>query len=860
MPDDRKPEPIEPDKAELATFAVDYPDAASVSAESAEEWSDEPKKPAWRRRLERISRDPRLWFMLAMVVVFAVGAWQRCWRLDMPPFDNPAARQRSNIYAMDSFLHGAPILAARSEFHELQLYPWLAAKTYSASLGCETWTWARMWSVFWSMVMVAFAALAGYWSVASSRVSDGRRWLFALLAMAAVAFNPYHLALSRIITTEPMTLAFQTAALSFFLMAMARPNKIVFHILFVVSFTLAGLAKIPSLVWLPAFLLGYLAHRRIAITWKIVGLVAMAAGLTIVFWVYKLNPLTMIQTYATKYSGHSGQAGTWLFHELWYKSYFTRVVIMLTVPGVILAAVGMLVAPWTYRLTMLLLLFAFYFLNNLQSYNFSHMILPGMMLAIFGANFIIEAGSNRNLALGPRAQSLTPFAVRRLHQAYGLAIVLIIAATSCLNPPHDLTAKPYGQIIQALKVTDELVPPDASLCTNDQIFDFYPQYVSKTRRKAVHYSPTLNLSGGWFYSFNRTTVAHDISNSWVRWASLPGEYGSLLLTDKPAIMDVAEAAGYARLDKPAGSPPVEGLDLEAVLMPSNRIDQRRGVIRVEPGSQVAIGLQWNNTGGYKLARLMSRLDKWDRIIIPPPIREGGMVRGRGDLLCVPRQGRHIVRYTFDFPKNYPAGQYALFYYPITEEAASGEIATVRAYGLPIIFEVAASSEPTGKSIERRFIDLYPDAYLWETMDWNDASRFKDMKLDGITQAGTVIRILPCAGSPSGKYRLTLTGSGTPIYGSTPANDWPKVDVFLPERADTPTTTVLFNSEKTATFTTEFTATKPFDSIKFQITTRGATAGRTPFWLTDFAQVNYGPEALQYIHLGDIKLERLTAGK
>lgn len=863
MPDD--PNPTQPNESELATFAVDYPDPAPVPPESRAEWSTEPAGNRWKRRLGRLARDPRLWFLLAMAVVFVWGWSIRVWRLDMPPFDNPAARQRSNMVAMQSFIEGAPILAARSEFHELQLYPWLTAKTYGLSRG-EMWTWARQWSVFWSMLMVAFAAVVGYWSVASARISTTRRWLFALLAMAAVAFNPYHIALSRITMTEPMTLAFQTMALSFFLIAMARPHKLAFHVLFIVFFTLAGLAKIPSLVWLPAFALGYLANRRISLVWKIAIIAAGLVGLAIVFWVYKLNPFTMIQTYAARYSAHAGQTQSWLFHEIWYKSYFTRVALMLTVPGMILAAIGMLVAPWTYRMTMLFLLVAFYFLNNLQSYNFSHMILPGMMLALFGANFIIEAGSNRNLALGPRVQMPTPHRIRRLHQAYGLALVLCILALARLNPAHDLTAEPYGQYIQALRVIDQYVPKDAPLNTNDQIFDYYAKYLSK--RKLVSFKENVDVAAGAFFSFNRTSVAHDLANSWVRWSSLPGEYASLLLDNKPAIMNDAEMAGYARLSKSGQVFP--GLDVEAVLLPHANIDSRQSVVRVEPGKSVSIGLQWNNTGdaaapeGYRLARLISRLDKWNQLY-PPPIREGGMVKGRGDLLCIPARGRHTVRYTFEFPKNFPAGQYALSYYPITEEAASGsQDVMARWYGLPFVFEVAPSPDPTGIAIERPMIELYPDAYLWENLRSNNFNHFAERELASVTMAGNIVRIMPCPGSPSGRYRLTLTGSGTPIYSSennAPKNLWPTVDVYLAEKQEKPTATIAFASSRTSAFTAEFVAERPFDSIKFLIKTSGASSGRTPFWLTDFdPSTTFGPEALQYIHMGTVKLERVKGEK
>lgn len=918
MPDERKPEPPQPDPSEMGAFAVDYPDAAASPAaepfpetaeehapsadanvgaalqadaaalavdypdsapppaESLEEWSAPPRTAGrWRRRLGRLGRDPRTWFLLAMAIVFAWGWSLRCWRLDMPPLDNPAARQRSNLFAMESFVHNAPILAARTEFHEFQLYPWLAAKTFAPGqpdagreivsygfIHCKLWTWARGWSVFWSLWMIAFAAVVGYWSVASARVGPVRRWTFALLAMAAVAFNPYHIALSRLTMTEPMTLAFQTMALAFFLLAMARPHRIAYHALFIVFFTLAGLAKIPSLVWLPVFAWGYLANRRISSFWKIAIVAAGLAGLAVVFWVYKLNPFTAVQTYAARYSSHAGQMQSWLFHELWYKSYFTRVAFMLTVPGMILAAVGLLVAPWTYRTTMLLLLAAFYFLNNLQSYNFSHMILPGMMLALFGANFIVEAGANRNLALGPRAQSPTPRRFLRLHQAYGLAIVLAIMSFMGLTPPHDLTAEPYGYYIQALNVIDRYVPKDAPINTNDQIFEYYAKSLSY--RKRVNYKSQAQVADGAFYSFDRSTVAHDLAGAWVRWASLPGEYAALLLDNKPALMDEAEAAGYARLAK--SGPALPGLDVEAVLLPKASLDSREKVVRVEPGKSVSIGIAWNNTGdaaapgGYRLARLISRLDKWNQLY-PPPIREGGAIRGSGDLLCIPAKGRQTVRYTFDFPKSMPAGQYALWFYPIAEEAAGGaQDSVTRWYGLPFVFEVVQSPEPTGAAIECRMIDLYPDTYLWEYLRPNRFDRFADWKLDSVVQAGNIVRILPCPGSPSGRYRLTLTGSGTPIYGNDngkPKNLWPTVDVYLASRQDQPAATVVFASDRIRPFTAEFVADKPFDSVKFAIKTIVNSSGRTPFWLTDFdPSTTYGPEAHQSIRMGAVKLERV----
>ncbi len=846
-------------RADLAARAVDYPEPAPP-AEPAPQ--PPPTVRPLRARLNRLARDPRLYFLLAMAAVLAGGFWLRFWRLDMPPFDYPDDRQRSTMIVIDEVLEGRTLFTGHRSFMQFPLYSTLVAKTSGIAQGLdlELWTWARIVSFGFGMLTVALAGLVGYLLAAIVGASAWRRWWLGLFMMAALAVNPYHIGLSRMIMIESMMLALQAAALALFLLAMARPRAIYWHVAFLLVYLLAVMSKLPSLIWLPAYSIGYLAlllKLPINLKWRLGGLAAvLLAGISLL-WLMKLNPFTLIPEYMARFPQHASETLNWLDHELWYRSFFGRVTMMLTLPGLVLGLVGLLTAPWLLRLTMLLALAGFYLLNNLNTYNFCHLILPGLALAAFGLMAFIDGGQT----LRGRLPLHLPGRLNRLallvDRGFGLALALVLIAVLWrFGPEPTVMAEPLGRYVQGARIIRELVPAEAMVHTDNRMFEYYPRKFDG--RTKIQFFERPEPYSFWFYSFNRygQDVIHLITNKWVRWASLPGEFRGLLLTTRYATIEPLEAIKYARLGK-VSDLTVEGLDVEAVLLPHANTQQR--ILRVRAGESVSIGIQWNRTADIPLATLVARHELWPELLVPLPIREGGIVRGRGALVSVPRPGRQLARYTFEFPKGFPTGQYAISYQPLSLEDALQDNQRMmrKIYGLPFVIEVVPPADQTSFPIERQALDLYPSEQFWEAPEWNNARWWRDMRISGIQNASNVTRVLAAPDSPAGRYRLTLTGKGQPTYGPNPNNHWPSVRAILSNAPQQTVAEIVLNSTKTGAFSAEFTTQAPFNSVLLQNQVRPPIHGTVPTWLIDFQPTNYGPDAMQYITLETVRLERLS---
>jgi hypothetical protein len=297
-----------------------------------------------RQAVKQHLQNPLVLFWIGFALLFIAGAILRTIRIDMPPIDFPADRQKGNCLIIDLFRSGDYHLNTRSEWMEIRLYPWIVAKTawLCGLFSIDIWTLARAWVAVFGMITVAFAALAGYWAAAEPQASRNRRLRLALLLMAAMAFNTFHIRVSRMITTESLTLALQAGALAFFLMAYHNPKRIRYYALFIIFFVLSGIGKIPSLIWLPAYFLYFSFNRAIRLRTRLMGAGVMVLGSFFVLWAYKLNPFSIAQSYMSNYSTISGQAIEWMHNELWIRSYIGRIVLMLTLPGAVFAILGFL--------------------------------------------------------------------------------------------------------------------------------------------------------------------------------------------------------------------------------------------------------------------------------------------------------------------------------------------------------------------------------------------------------------------------------------------------------------------------------------------------------------------------------------
>ncbi len=805
------------------------------------------------------ARQREFWFLLAIALVMIIGGAMRSYRLDMPPIDYPEDRQRSNMLAIDVLIRGDE--NQRASWMELRVYPAIVALVYPVGkmFGAEAWTVARTCSAFFGTLTIGFTALAGWLMAPSMRVGGGRRWLMALLMACAIAFNPYHAALSRVTTTEPLTIMFQAAALAAFLAAMRWPGRIWLHGLFVLTFGLACLSKLPSMMWAPAFLIGYLLHPAFNWRWRIVAAAVAGCCVIAILLILKLNPFKIFESYSETFNPFVETMQDWIGHPLWTKTYFSTLVAVMRLPLLLLALVGLVVAPWIYRITGIVFLVGFYFVTNLNSYNFAHGILPMTCLAVWGLTFMLEAGSLKHLGLGAEAAEPTARPVRLAHRAWGAALataIFIILWPVAPKANGGLDGTPKGFYMQAVDVIGKIVPLDQKVLIDDSIVEYHIKHVTGRTSENLATQTNIDTSGGWYYSFRRfgqTPLAY-ASMGWVRWASMPGEFEGILYTLEPLTIGTEELGEYLQLSKDALVPAQGGLDLEALLVPRAKFDAAERVVRVTPGESLTLGMQWNNMGDYRLATLASRHETW-QLFMPMPLRQGGVIVNRGAMLNVAHAGRRLMRYTFEFPPFYPPGRYTLAWYPFAAAEMTQAGRRVQPVTLPVQVEVV-SPAPAAMPIDLAMVELYPDRYDYAPTLWTEEECYSEMRPEGVTHGGDVTHLMATPGAPAGKYRLTLRGSGVPIYDARfPENLWPTVRVFLPGQAP-PVAEIPFAGEETDDFFAEFDAPAGFDSLRLDVKIIGAAGGRTPTWRVGFVPGSFGPEGMQYIDMRRARLERV----
>lgn len=813
-----------------------------------------------RQRLQ----NPMVLFWIGFALIFIAGAIIRTIRIDMPPIDFPADRQKGNCLIIDLFRNGNFHLNTRSQWMEIRLYPWIVAKTswLCPLLAIDVWTLARVWVAIFGMVTICFAALAGYWAAAEPNASRNRRLRLSLILMAAMAFNTFHIRISRMITTESLTLAFQAGALAFFLMAYHNPKRIRYYVFFIIFFVLSGIGKIPSLIWLPGYFIYFGFNRAIRLRTRLIGAGVMILASLFVLWAYKLNPFSIAHAYMSNYSIISTQALEWMHSELWIRSYVGRTVLMLTLPGTIFAILGFLVAPWIFRLTMLCFLVLFFFLNNLNTYNFAHAILPGMALATWGIELIFDLPAIRYAILRKKQQEVKHHRLMRyLDQALAVSLIgLIIVTCYAMGPNRKVDKRinplPQGEFLQALDVIRKTVPAKTPVFNNDNqaVLDYL--MLTSLGTSYNSYSEPVNLKTGYYYSFRRfgPQAFDDIADNWVKWASIPGEFEGLLLTKWPNKIPATVMGKFVAL-KRNESGPAQPLDFEQLLVPQEIFDFTTSSIMIKPGNSFKIGVMWKNENQVPLAGITWQNQAWKQLL-PIPIREGGFSIQRGGVLCLPQKPQTTAVYTIEIPENFPDGEYSLLYYPLERGKWSENPKNV--YAFPI--KVVSQGRPVASSVmEDKFFKLFPTVHDRQPDLWSNTWFYKDMELEGYTCDNSVGHFIGCPKSKPGTYEVTIEGSSIPITSAkNPDYLWSRVDVYLSSNPTQSVAQVVLSSERRANFTTHFTTLQPFDSILLQATIKGASKGKMPVWLTNFTPESFGREGQQYVRLRSFGLKRTLA--
>lgn len=842
---------MEPAPPEVAAVSVNETGPGGLPRHGAER----PGFAAWLAR-------PVVVFWVALVLICLGGAAARCFRIDMPPVDFPADRQKSNCMRADQFIRHEIKLLDNKQWNEVPFYPWLVARSAGVAkmLGMELWTEARLWSIFFGAATILFAGLAGFW--AAAREAPWRRCLAGLLLAAALAANPYHIATSRMITTESLTVALQAAALAFFLRAYQRLGQRreawrfgLDWALFLVAFGLAGMAKIPSLIWLPGYFLLFVTHRSLNNRVRWGGLAAIVLCTLAVFWVYKLNPFTLISSFKTTYQGLAKETAGWYTNILWVRSYVGRVVLMLTLPGAIFAVIGFLSAPWLFRLTMACYLAMFYFLNNLNTYNFVYGILPGMALAVWGV--LLLADIPRLL----RRERSGPAWAGRLETGAALALIFAIVFIAYPQGPNTAEPVPQGEIVQALSVIGRIVPPKVDVSNDDGQAVLSYLLVKEQGRHNTSTMDQLYIKKEipFQYMLDRfgEHIFMDVTDAWLKWASVPGEFNGLLYCEKPSPF-AAGRQGFVAMSRNRDQAKAPNtLEAETFLVEGEKWDPATRTLKVAPGKPFQIGITWYNSPGAKLAGVALQNKEWNQLL-PVPVREGGCAIQRGGLLCLPVGPSGTSYYTFEPPANFPAGHYQLYYYPIMEGHWSDKPAKLDP--IPFMIQVGTEKVPgavPATVVSEKYCNLYPAVYDRQPALWNDAARFRDMQAEGFILDRSCGNFLACPGSPAGKYELAVRGSGVPILSKDgPEYLWPKVSVFLSSNPNAAVGTVDVAGEDTGVFTVRFTAAQPFDTIQLKTEIIGAVSGRLPVWVTDFRKVSYGVQGQQYARLRGVTLRRL----
>lgn len=818
-----------------------------------------PRFAALSRKWQAWKRDefePHTLFWIAFALILVGAALLRTFRIDMPPIDFPADRQRTNMVYVDLFMHGESLFSFRKAWAELWILPWLTARTnwLRYLFFSEIWTWARIWSVFFGLVTVAMAAYAGFWAATTPDAPESRRRRIALLWMAAIAFNHYHLSLSRMISTESVTLGFQMCAVAFFWSSWRNPRRFGHLVLFLFFFVLSGWAKIPSLIWLPGFFLYFMVHpamrgpgkggtalgdTALGGRMRLVLLATFAIGTLAIFVVYKINPFKLFESYGKNYSFFAQHASVWMGSPLWTKTYASRTILMLTLPGAFFALVGLLSAPWLFRISMGVFLVLFYGLVNLNLYNYCHAIIPGMALAAWGVNSFIEATSAEPLALrsGQRRGRWARW-LRLARQAGGPVLAgLIILLLYPLGPDDRATPTPRSDVIQALQVIKANVPPKALVIDDD--IEGSLGYME--RRPGTTWARELDLRTGYYYSIDRFTdrTMRMAAEAWAKWANLPGEPNGILFTRQPTPLPAAELKQFARVPKgkKAPAPPFE---IESFLVPAKAYDAARQKLVVNPGSLLKIGISWRNENNTPLAGINWSFAAW-RQYIPVPIREGGFSMWSSGVLCVPKGRQATAFYTFEIPKGFPSGSYYINYFPQNAGPLKPPAQPYDTFPFVIVCESASA---TPAKIEMPYRDLYPATHNGPPLAWSGNWFYRNMTLEGYKTNAGITNFLSCPLSRPGLYELTIRGEGIPVTNPNgPENLWPAVEVYLPGDRTHPAARVSIRGRGEGRFKATFTAYEPFDSLLLKGSAALGNSTEAPLWMLSFAPASYGKQVI-----------------
>lgn len=765
------------------------------------------------------------WFWLTLLLLLALAAAMRTYHLDMPPLDFPADRQHSNASKIELFRAGDSLFSSLHSWIELWMLPWITARTswLRHLLRCEIWTLARLWSVFFGLLTVAMSAYAGYWAAAAPGAPEARRRRIALLWMAAMALNPYHQAISRMITTESLTLAMQMCAVGFFWAGARHPGQSRYFILFIIFFMLAGWAKIPSVIWLPAFVLCYLFQFAQRPRARLLGAGLVTLGILAILLVSRINPFAIYQSYARHYAYFAMHTGFWMGHALWNQTYLTRILLMLTLPGVFFAIIGLACAPWLFRITIAVFLALFYGLVNLNIYNFSHVIIPGMALAAWGANSLIEAA----------AEAARPHSRAGLAGG-GLLVLAIVFLLNPFSPTNPNPSVPRAEILQAAKVIKERLPQGTYVSNDDREGSL--NYLLRQWQDAGDFS--LDLRTGWFYSFKRDRALQYAGKAWVKWANLPGEPVGILYTRQPSLPSPKEAAAYWPLKFQPGMQKSPSI-IDGFFIPKAAYDPARRVLHARPGSSLKIGITWKNDLGAPLAGM-----RWSsaacRQFLPVPIREGGLAISYGGVLCLPGGSRPTAYYTFDFPAGMPIGSYSINCY--FQDAAHWRSPDSGMTVFPFNVELAGG-DAIPETIESSYSDLYTAEYCGGPTVWSERWFFRNMKLEGYRTNDSLTHVLSCPLRQPGLYALTIEGEAKPVSSPTNPRDlWPVVEAYLPRDKITPVTRLSIDSEQTGSYQAIFTAGEPFDALLLKACC-GSSGGEMPFWQYAFNPATYGHQVM-----------------
>jgi hypothetical protein len=783
------------------------------------------------------SKRPRvsgsLLFALAYVALLAAAFALRFYHVDMPPVDYPTDRQQWNARIAVGMAAGNSLFPRGHGWLELMIHPWLYGHSLwlARRLGLELWTWGRLWSVLFGTLTVGLAPWAIGWPTAWN--DPARRRRVGLLFMAAMAFNPFHVFLSRLLTTEPVTLFLQMATLAAFWRYWRRPDRAPRLAIFVVLFVLSGWAKLPSLIWAPGLGLYCIFDRRVPARRRAMTLAALAVAFCCVFAFFRINPFKTFSVFEKDYPTFANQFLQWKDNVIWKKAFLGIVLLMTTIPGAILAVVGAFCAPPLYVMTLLTFLGLFYGLVNLNTYNFCHAIIPSMALAAWGVDGMLEAAGGwfrrQSAWLGrPAAQAWAS----RAWQGCCLALVAgLVAVLSKANPPLPQGSNPRGDVLEAAKVAQRLVPPGQAVLDDDGEGSFGFMLGRGLRRAGA--SPTGNE---YFMSFQRYDPARllpNVAKAWPLWSSLPGEQDGVLFGPAPPASGALADCLKARFDAPPGAP----LSIAEAWLPKDRVDQAGKRLVAHPGDAFKIGIVWHNPSHARLAFMT-----WSNEVIgqalPLPVRQGGAAFANGAILRLPMDDRQVAVYEIEIPSFYPVGQCTLIY------SAIADLANYAAPAQRGNFPVPVSIEPTPnqiaqKSIDRPFAELYPGIYHCAPDLWTENRFFRDMRVEGYTIYRPSSYYFSTPARSPGEYRLTLRGSAYPITQSdSPALDWPKVEVVLHGAAEQDAGEIAIAAFKDQEFSLEFKADAPFDAVELRVSLIQARLGLIPAWFTIFDPHSY----------------------